>query len=527
MRSPGTVSRLRIALAWLAVLVLMMLFIATPPAQRTQEARVLETAREMLGHRWHDWLIPQLNSQIRLAKPPLAYWLAAGAFKLGGVSEGVGRVPFVIAGWLTLVVTWAATRWRFGPRAACYAAAALAGTLMFARHARLAETDILATCFVSAAIYAIWRGSERGVRGSFVWLSASGVMIGLATLAKGLPAVFAIVFLLALAAVSLDWRLLLSWLISGAPLLAMAVAAPWFIYVHHTVGLKIIQEEADIGVQGMEHTAPVYQYIPDALRAAAPWTALIILALVLAAPHWRDDAKLRGVLLWLAAVIVPLCLAGQRQFHYLLPAMPPLAVLAGWLIDCAISGLEPHEKLSHSLLNWTAIVGIAVSIGLPVLARQMRGSIAPIDVIVAVTGVVGCGVILRFSKSPQRQCVSFAATGVVLITLVVQVWMPSLRTSDPRTVAAQIRALGEGPYCFYGENLSLPLVFCVGQTMRQIGSPQELSDQIARSPSTIVVAQTKSGRSPPPVPAGLERAVEIRTAEQTFEVYRAAGHVAN
>src|SRR5438094_9141745 len=91
-----TPSRTRGIVLLLSSLVLMFLFLGTPPVQRTQEARVLETAREMLGQRWHDWLIPRLNGELRLAKPPLAYWLAAGAFKIGGVSEGVGRVPFAV-----------------------------------------------------------------------------------------------------------------------------------------------------------------------------------------------------------------------------------------------------------------------------------------------------------------------------------------------------------------------------------------------------------------------------------------------
>src|SRR5689334_19732982 len=84
--------------AWLGVLILMLTMLGGPPVQRTQEARVLETAREMLaGEGLRDWLIPHLNGQIRLEKPPLAYWLAAVAFKIGGISESVGRMPFALS----------------------------------------------------------------------------------------------------------------------------------------------------------------------------------------------------------------------------------------------------------------------------------------------------------------------------------------------------------------------------------------------------------------------------------------------
>src|SRR5215212_10913130 len=94
-------------IGWGAALILMVSLLAGPPVVRTQEARVLETAREMLGAPLRDWMIPHLNGQLRLEKPPLAYWLAAWAFKVGGVSETAGRVPFALAGWLTLLITFA------------------------------------------------------------------------------------------------------------------------------------------------------------------------------------------------------------------------------------------------------------------------------------------------------------------------------------------------------------------------------------------------------------------------------------
>src|SRR3954462_6597602 len=91
---------------WLLALPLMLIGIGTPEVTRTQEARVLETARQMLGKPAHDWLIPKLNGDVRLQKPPLAYWMTAAAYKLFGVSEGAGRVPTAIMGWLTLAVVY-------------------------------------------------------------------------------------------------------------------------------------------------------------------------------------------------------------------------------------------------------------------------------------------------------------------------------------------------------------------------------------------------------------------------------------
>jgi 4-amino-4-deoxy-L-arabinose transferase-like glycosyltransferase len=90
---------------WIAALPLLLFGLGTPVVQRTQEARVLETAREMLDSRdWRQWMIPRLNGQVRLQKPPLAYWVAAGSIKVLGVNDFAGRLPFALAGWLTIAV---------------------------------------------------------------------------------------------------------------------------------------------------------------------------------------------------------------------------------------------------------------------------------------------------------------------------------------------------------------------------------------------------------------------------------------
>ena len=49
---------------------------------------------------------------------------------------------------------------------------------------------------------------------------------------------------------------------------------------------------------------------------------------------------------WQLEFVVPLCFSGQKQFHYLFPAMPALAVLTGWVIDQLLDrGELPPAKL--------------------------------------------------------------------------------------------------------------------------------------------------------------------------------------
>src|SRR4051812_5149855 len=246
----GHARRLLLA-GWAGSLVVLLTFIGRPPVQRTQEARVLETAREMLGQPWRAWLIPQLNGDLRLRKPPLTYWLAAAAYHVGGVNETAGRLPTAVIGWLTLAVTFLAAERLFGARVAFFAAATLLGSYLFFRHNRLAETDAPATLFVTLAVYAILRAADQGerltpspdipgggggegdcrlpssdcrldehphpsplpayregepemgaVRPSAVWLHVAAAAAGMALLSKGGPGLFPLLFLFGFAAVA-------------------------------------------------------------------------------------------------------------------------------------------------------------------------------------------------------------------------------------------------------------------------------------------------------------------------------------
>jgi 4-amino-4-deoxy-L-arabinose transferase-like glycosyltransferase len=180
--SEQRLSRARLALLWLAAGVVLLVALGRPPVTRTQEARVAETARQMLGTGWRGWMLPMLNGEPRLKKPPLAYWMAAGAYLVGGPNEWSARLPTVIVGWLTLGVTFAAARWLFDTRAALLASSTLLGSFMFFRHVRLAETDAPAMLFVTLAIYAWWRGAETvsNVRSQVLWyhLGAAATALG-------------------------------------------------------------------------------------------------------------------------------------------------------------------------------------------------------------------------------------------------------------------------------------------------------------------------------------------------------------
>jgi 4-amino-4-deoxy-L-arabinose transferase-like glycosyltransferase len=167
------------------------------------ETKNATCAREMFLR--GDWVVPTFNSELRTDKPPLAYWLMIGDYRVFGVTEFAARLPSAILALGTTLATYHLGRLLFGPRAGLWAAAILSTSLMFVWIGRAATPDsALIFCTTIALLVYVW-SLCGGREGCFLcdWQSippgefamamprstaatvAMYVLLGLAVLAKG------------------------------------------------------------------------------------------------------------------------------------------------------------------------------------------------------------------------------------------------------------------------------------------------------------------------------------------------------
>jgi 4-amino-4-deoxy-L-arabinose transferase-like glycosyltransferase len=485
----------------------------------------------MLGSGLHGWIVPHLNGKIRLEKPPLAYWLAAGSFKLFGVGPAAGRLPFAILGWLTVGLTYAIGRDLFNRVVGVTGAAALLAGFLFFRHARLAETDGPATLFVTAATWWMWRGlASRD--GAFLRLNLSAAAIALGLLSKQGAVVYPLVFLIFWTVAERRWSALGRWVISGAPLTLLVVGGTWFFVTGRMLGWRVFWHELKDVTSGRDHPAIFLIYVPMLLQAAAPWIAVTVVALVASMRRWLNDERLRFVLLWAASILVPLCFAGNKQSHYLMPMMPPLALLSGWIVERAMRAerderaetLSPGEHGTlRAVVRITLVLGLVAAGAVFFIGAKQRGGISLEDVILsgALLLITAWAIAVAVRKPAAAALLGFCATGAVM-PYVTGRWLPSLQRHDHRAFVAHLRhRLPPGTrYCFYGGNESVPLTFGLRQIMPQYQHEDELRTAIARDPHVVVLAQFKNGVAPPPVPRPLEQIFEDRLEDQRIRVYR-------
>jgi 4-amino-4-deoxy-L-arabinose transferase-like glycosyltransferase len=318
---------------WLAAVLLAALTclwrLDALPVSRSQEVRVVETAREMLAS--GDYLLPRLNGELRLQKPPLAYWLTAASYRaLGRVDEFAARLPAALAAAAVMLGVFAWTRRMFGPAAALGTLAVLGASVITLRFFHSAETDpllLLCVCLGSLGAWGVV-GGERPARGSrlLLWASITG-----ASLAKGLPPALLPLFSGAVWCLAQRRPRRIGALLwpPGVALLLIGAGA-WYAYVWLRVpdafAALLGREVADTYLHG-DHAGPPWYYLPRVFLYFAPWSVLLPLL-------WRyrrgsGRPALDFVLAWLATTFVVLSLNVNKQVQYALLLAPPLAILLG------------------------------------------------------------------------------------------------------------------------------------------------------------------------------------------------------
>lgn len=562
---------------WFIAGAALQLGLGLPPVQRTQEARVLETAREMPGSGWRGWMVPQCDGQVRVRKPPLTYWMAAIAYKIGGVSEGVGRVPTALLGWLTLATTFFCGQWLFGRRAGFFAAGCLLCSYLFFRFTRLAETDAPAMLFVTLATYAFWRGVEAPREGeaatepgsradehpgsadfgelpsglslrvedsqtrtspsqyasphsAMLWYHLAAAATALAIMSKGPPGIYPPLFFVLIVAMRRRWDALRRFIVSGAPITLILLAAPWFVYVFHAVGIEQWKRESDELLGGEDHSGHFYQYFVELFKATAPWCLLMPGALIAGVQH-RRDPRISGLLVWLLVLFVPLCLLANKQFHYLLPLMPPMMILIGWWLDLVLRPSSTGMKSRPvPLLDITFLLTALGIVAVPLAAHLMLKNVRPLDWSLA--GAIAAALLLVGWAHARRGRTTALLVYLVAVLAVmvpaISLLAPRYDGEDSRQIARQIGAhFGRGPYCFYGLNLSLQLCFNWKIQIPQEQTAADLEGLAATEPDVVVIAQTKPAHAPPELPSGFKQQWRLPLRHQTMVFYRRGATLGN
>jgi len=538
-----SLKRAPLLVGWLLALGVLLIAAWGDPLSRTQEARVILGAREMLAGPAERWLIPTANGETRMRKPPAGYWASAVSMSVLGQSVLAGRLPAVLASWGTIGLTFLIGRKLFGERAGLYAAGMLLGSWLFFRHGVLAETDVLVMFGVTAGVYAIlrargmsnveWRMSNGGA-----WLHVVAIAMAWVALVKGPPAGWVVLVMVAVDlidgklrrrlageraangpakrdAAHADWRTSLLWrfVSSGAIVTLVVIASPWFVYAAFSAqGHQLTDDLNNSARGGLGHSEPWWDYFPQMLLALLPWSFLWIVAgLASVKLLMRKDASdervsMMIVYAWGAAVLVPLLAWGNKQPHYLMSLIPAMMVTAGWAVDRGVScrwpELRPAVVAILNVMLWVLLIAPAALV--MTFAWTKRPAPLAIDWLVAAVTLALIAILMlacwRWKRLSLPITVMAGVAGVLVG--VKAVWSPTTEPPGHEAMARELRERYPDAKFVFRRDASLAMCVAMRRVIPVL-SDEEL-EQLLSVPGEQAICLEESELELPPLPGYAE-----------------------
>lgn len=490
------------ALASLTVAALVLLpGLGTAPPWDPDEGRHAEIAREVaVAERPGGWLLPTLDGVPYRRKPILYYWLAAAAFGAGGVEIGMARLPSALAAVAIagLVGGCGAAFW--GALAGVASAAVLVTAAGFALLARLASPDMTFALWITLGVVAARAGIAALPRAPA--LVPAAVAAGLGTLTKGFaaPLLIGLVGLAELAATR-GWRALSPRPVLVATGAALAVTLPWLLviavldpaYLRQFVLREHLQRFLD--PTASLHPRSALLYLPVLLVGFLPWSVLVPAAVRTAVV--APDPAARFCLAWAAIVVVFFSLSSGKQPAYVLPALPPLALLIGralahWWAD---TGLPPLARHALRLLAGALVVAPPVVL---LLATQAYDAALVSAAHVAVIALpVGAAMLWLLARRRDTATVVLLATtmamGLQVFHTVALPRMAPVVSMVPLAAAveAHVPSGSDVPVVTY-EIRAASLSFLLERPIRHLHRPQQVARLRAHHPLVLVATSRRN-----------------------------------
>ena len=328
-----------------------------------------------------DWITPTIDGVTPFwGKPPLAFWASALSIRLLGASEFAARLPI----FLTVAATVALTI-NLGRQGRDRALGLLAGCLLASMAfvfsmAGFVLTDQMLTLGVTLAMVSFWRAMTTQDRLAgylfFVGLAVAILTKGLVGLALAGPALL----------IWLIWnrRFVAAFQIlpvfSGGALM-IALAVPWYVlaerrtpgFLYYFIVGEHLMKFLHPGWTGDRYGAGrggssgwVWPFV---MVGTLPWSLCVAEALL--RPSLRAmlpvrtalrDPWIRFLLLWAIVPLIFFTLAGNVGLPYVLPTLPPIALLIAQMLRDIGRDRWPRY-LSSGIFAIPLLLAAAVAVG--------------------------------------------------------------------------------------------------------------------------------------------------------------------
>ena len=469
-----------LALAWFATIGAYSLF-------DPDEGRYAEIPREMWAS--GDWITPMLNGLPYFEKPILQYWATAALYSVFGVSEIVSRLFAFGMAFACLPLTyWLARGLNQSRDIAWRAVFFLAVSPFFILVGHINLLDQAFTFFVLAALTAFLHAQSATPDRRNLLLITAWVALAAAVLSKGIAAFVLTGGTLVLHAIVHRDRGFLAriWSLPGF-LIFWILVLPWFLLVEQrNPGFSefffLHEHFARFLTKVHRRDGPLWYFVPILLLAMLPVFGTWRDGLVRAWREPRDTRNfpaLRFLVLWCAFVFVFFSVSQSKLPPYLLPVIPPLALLLARAVD------DDQRASRRTLSIQTGVIFLGV-VAMLLFDRRRDGVIDP--PVYWACGVSVTAIIVAWSLRWWRQPATQHAAWMPVALAAMFAWqgllaayaiLPPERSSRAlvRDIGAEIRPATR---LYSVRQYRHSLSFYLGRTLILVGYKGELEEGLRR-----------------------------------------------
>lgn len=472
------------------------------------ESRRAQISREMIET--GDWLIPQLEEETILTKPPLFYWSVAALSLETGVTQLTARIPSAAAGFGLVMFTFLIGRLLFGTRTGFLAAFALLATSFFMHQSRYAELEGMLSFFIIATIFFFLKGYRDPPRQGR-WFALSFAMMGLGVMTKGPFAVtFPLIPIAGMLVYSREAGLLRkkAFLRGLIPFFCIVLPWPLFIMKGNPDFIKLVLWETVCrAATGFVHREPVHYYVMELIKVLYPWIFYLPFAVWLACSRrLRSRRKeLVFVLLWFLGNLVFLSLLRSKRDYYLFPVAPAVALLVAATWDAFWQWVREKVTadrdacLRYAFLGGGLLAGLAFVGGNPFAVNipSMHSLNIPCILLFVGTGAMAAGLTKKLRPRAALGTVVFTATVVLMLAvhfLFFSYTAPILNVEESGKqfyLTVDRIVPQDAPLAFAWKNENYTFTFYAHRQVRTLKEEDEIAPYMA-SPGRVYLVMRRS-----------------------------------
>jgi len=398
-REPATKVGVNYALLFLGCLIFHVVGTWSLPLIDRDEPRFAEASREMIER--GDYIVPHFNNQLRLDKPPLAYWAQVASYKIFGQNDLAARFPSAVAAALVALSILAWGSRIGGNRVGWWAAIIFTLSLQTFVHAKAAVADMWLVLFMTTAHWSayelvrdrLWPTDQASTlkHQTLFWWFVLYLSLALGFLAKGPIAWTPLLTLAAMKLLVRDVELAKRCKFVRGILLMLAIVALWGVpaliqtdgeFLRIGIGRHVVGRSFGAMEGHGANSLGIYLlllpfYFVAIFASFFPWSIKLP---SLTKKLWRSRDKIDIYLITGAAIIfVIFSLIKTKLPHYTLPAFPLLSLLlARHLVDHR-QFLKRCAIIAASIYLIVALFSAPATRAFPAaqLLRQTRDQLRP------------------------------------------------------------------------------------------------------------------------------------------------------